>query len=47
MTAARRKRIASGGQSGVEQVELTTPWERYRRPGGTPVLIAPESDVRR
>ena len=28
--------------SGVEQVELTTPWEAVLAEGGTPVLIAPE-----
>ncbi len=28
--------------SGVEQVELTTPWEAVLAEGGTPVLVAPE-----
>jgi protease I len=28
--------------SGVEQVELTTPWQAVRDAGGEPVLIAPE-----
>jgi protease I len=28
--------------SGVEQVELTTPWEGIKKAGGTPVLVAPE-----
>ncbi|MFW6597542.1 type 1 glutamine amidotransferase domain-containing protein [Propionibacteriaceae bacterium Y2011] len=28
--------------SGVEQAELTDPWEAVRRAGGEPVLIAPE-----
>ena len=28
---------------GVEQVELTTPWEAVERAGGTPVLVAPET----
>lgn len=28
---------------GVEQVELTEPWQAVQRAGGTPVLIAPES----
>jgi protease I len=28
--------------SGVEQVELTTPWEAVERAGGQPVLVAPE-----
>jgi protease I len=29
---------------GVEQVELTDPWEAVRRAGGTPKLIAPSAD---
>jgi len=29
--------------SGVEQVELTTPWQAVKDAGGRPVLIAPES----
>src|SRR4051794_9339737 len=29
---------------GVEQVELTTPWEAVKGAGGEPELIAPESD---
>jgi deglycase len=29
---------------GVEQVELTSPWEAVKSAGGTPVLIAPEKD---
>jgi protease I len=28
---------------GVEQVELTTPWEAVEQAGGTPVLLAPEA----
>ena len=28
--------------SGVEQVELTTPWQKVQDAGGSPVLIAPE-----
>jgi len=37
------KRIAFlVANSGVEQVELTTPWEAVERAGGTPVLVAPE-----
>ncbi|WP_375502282.1 type 1 glutamine amidotransferase domain-containing protein [uncultured Jatrophihabitans sp.] len=28
--------------SGVEQVELTTPWQAVEDAGGTPVLVAPE-----
>lgn len=31
--------------SGVEQVELTTPWRAVQDAGGTPVLIAPEKDT--
>ena len=27
---------------GVEQVELTEPWEAVKRAGGTPVLVAPQ-----
>jgi protease I len=30
--------------SGVEQVELTTPWQAVEEAGGEPVLIAPEKD---
>lgn len=29
--------------SGVEQIELTTPWERIEAAGGQPVLLAPET----
>jgi protease I len=37
------KRIAFlVANSGVEQVELTTPWTAVEEAGGTPVLIAPE-----
>jgi protease I len=37
------KRIAFlTANSGVEQVELTTPWEAVEKAGGTPVLVAPE-----
>jgi protease I len=28
--------------SGVEQVELTTPWDGIKKAGGSPVLVAPE-----
>jgi protease I len=28
---------------GIEQVELTRPWEAVREAGGTPVLVAPEA----
>jgi protease I len=30
-------------QEGIEEVELTKPWEAVERAGGTPELIAPES----
>lgn len=30
-------------QEGVEEVELTKPWEAVEQAGGTPELIAPES----
>jgi protease I len=37
------KRIAFlMANSGVEQVELTTPWQAVEEAGGTPVLVAPE-----
>lgn len=37
------KRIAFlTANSGVEQVELTTPWQAVLDAGGTPVLVAPE-----
>jgi deglycase len=40
------KRIAFlVANSGVEQVELTTPWEAVQKAGGTPVLVAPEKDT--
>jgi protease I len=31
--------------SGVEQVELTTPWQAIETAGGEPVLIAPEKET--
>ncbi|MBV9823164.1 MAG: DJ-1/PfpI family protein, partial [Actinobacteria bacterium] len=31
--------------SGVEQVELTTPWQAVKDAGGEPVLLAPEKDT--
>ena len=38
------KRIAFlVAQEGVEEVELTKPWEAVKEAGGAPVLIAPES----
>jgi protease I len=30
---------------GVEQVELTSPWEAIKQAGGQPVLVAPEKDT--
>lgn len=39
------KRIAFlVANSGVEQVELTTPWQAVKDAGGQPVLLAPEKD---
>ena len=29
-------------QEGIEQVELTAPWDAVQQGGGTPVLLAPE-----
>ncbi len=38
------KRIAFlVAQEGVEEIELTTPWEAVEQAGGTPELIAPET----
>lgn len=40
------KRIAFlVANAGVEQVELTSPWQAVRDAGGEPVLIAPEKDT--
>ena len=40
------KRIAFlVANSGVEQVELTTPWDAVKSAGGTPVLVAPEKET--
>ncbi len=40
------KRIAFlVANSGVEQIELTTPWDAVKQAGGTPVLLAPEKDT--
>ena len=39
------KRIAFlTANAGVEQVELTSPWQTVKDAGGTPVLVAPEKD---
>jgi protease I len=39
------KRIAFlVANSGVEQVELTSPWEAVQKAGGDPVMLAPEKD---
>jgi protease I len=41
--ADAKKRVAFlMANSGVEQVELTTPWEAVEKAGAQPVLIAPE-----
>ena len=40
------KRIAFlVANQGVEQVELTTPWQAVEQAGGEPVLLAPEKDT--
>jgi protease I len=40
------KRIAFlVANSGVEQVELTTPWRAIKDAGGQPVLVAPDKDT--
>jgi len=40
------KRIAFlVANSGVEQVELTKPWDAVKQAGGQPVLLAPEKDT--
>ena len=36
--------IAFLATRGVEQVELTSPWEAVKAAGGQPVLVSPESD---
>ena len=38
------RKIAFLAASGVEQVELTGPWEAVQNAGGTPVLVSPERD---
>jgi len=44
-SALSGKRIAFlTSNAGVEQVELTTPWQAVLDAGGTPVLIAPEKE---
>jgi protease I len=44
-TGLEGKRIAFlVANSGVEQVELTSPWRTVEQAGGRPVLIAPEKD---
>lgn len=37
------KNIAFLATNGVEQVELTSPWEAVREAGGTPTLVSPAS----
>jgi protease I len=42
----RGKKIAFlVANEGVEQVELTTPWQAVEQAGGEPVLLAPEEDT--
>ena len=42
-SALSGKRIAFlVANTGVEQVELTGPWEHVQRAGGEPVLVAPD-----
>ncbi|HEY4616270.1 MAG TPA: DJ-1/PfpI family protein, partial [Citricoccus sp.] len=36
--------IAFLATRGVEQVELTSPWEAVKAAGAQPVLVSPESD---
>lgn len=44
MTTLDTKRIAFlTANEGVEQVELTDPWDAVQREGGTAVLVAPEA----
>jgi protease I len=38
------KRIAFVATDGVEQVELTSPWEAVQEAGGQPVLVSPKTD---
>ena len=37
------KRVAFLATNGVEQVELTSPWQAVEQAGGKPVLVSPES----
>ncbi|MDY6055806.1 type 1 glutamine amidotransferase domain-containing protein [Micrococcus sp.] len=36
--------IAFLATNGVEQIELTSPWEAIEAAGGTPVLVSPQAD---
>lgn len=38
------RKVAFLVASGVEQVELTGPWEAVENAGGTPVLVSPDQD---
>jgi protease I len=38
------KRIAFVATDGVEQIELTSPWEAVLEAGGQPVLVSPKTD---
>ena len=37
------KRVAFLLTDGVEQVDLTSPWDAVKNAGGEPVLVAPKS----
>lgn len=37
------KNVAFIATNGVEQIELTSPWEAIKNAGGKPVLVSPES----
>lgn len=38
-------RIAFLATNGVEQIELTSPWEAVKEAGGTPVLVSPQQQT--
>lgn len=38
------RKIAFLATNGVEQIELTSPWQAVEAAGGTPVLVSPESE---
>ncbi|HEY0259311.1 MAG TPA: type 1 glutamine amidotransferase domain-containing protein [Lacisediminihabitans sp.] len=39
------KKIAFLLTDGVEQIELTSPWQAVKEAGGTPVLVSPKGDT--